>query len=390
MKKIIIITILILIIGGGASYFLFFKKDAGPKYETVKAETMNLTQTVQETGKVKANKEISLSFEQGGKLKKNWINVNEQITATQTLMELDHEYLEIQKQEALASLKAAEAKLKKLKAGEQEEDIRGVEKQASQAEEEYNSSLKNLTEIKKTTENTVKQAKKTLNNLLDDSADTLTNYEQSIQTAKDSLEKTKKSYQQSINKNKELALSNVFYSLSVINTALDEIDEIINDEDLKRLSVLGVKNPNHLTQTEILYEESLVLKTKANQNYIKVNQDNSKENVQEAVLSTLNALNKTMDALNYCYKTLENSVTTSSFTSTILNTHKTTINSQITNVNTNIGSIQSIKHSLESAYISYDLNINSAENNLKQAQVNLDDAIRSAENALESAQINGE
>jgi HlyD family secretion protein len=305
-------------------------------------------------------------------------------------MELDYEYLEIQRQETLANLKASEAKLKKLKAGEAEENIKVVEKQTEQAEEEYNSSLKNLAETEKTIENTIKQAEENLNDLIDDSANTITSYEQSIQTAKDSLNKTEENYQQSIDKNKELALSNVFYSLSVINTALDKVDAIINDEDLKRLSVLGVRNLGYLTQTEILYEESLVLKEKANQNYIKSNQDNNKENIEEAILSALNALNKAMDTLNYCYKTLENSVTTSSFTSTILDANKTTINSQITNVNTNIGSTQSIKHSLESAYISYDLNINSAENNLKQAQVNLDDAIRSAKDTLKSAQVNGE
>ncbi len=389
-KKIIIIAVIVLLVGGGVSYFFLFSQEKTANYETAQAKKTDLRQTVRETGKVKANKEIELSFGQGGKLHKLWVETGDKITATQTLAELDYTDLEIQKQEAEANLRAAQAKLAKLQAGEKKENIEVIEKQEKQAEKEYRSALNSLKETKKSAQNSIDQAEENLYNLQNDDPDTLTGYEQSIQTAQDSLEKTKESYKQSIEKNQELALSTINHSLAVINTALDEIDEIINDKDLERLGLLGAKNPSNLDKTKNLYKESLSLKTNSQESYDQAYLNSTEENLNQALTDALAATNKTMEALNYCYKTLEDSVTSPNFTTTQLNDYKTIIDGQITTINSGINSLQNIKHSLESAYISYDLNIASAENNLKGAQTNLEDAIREAENTLESARINGE
>ncbi len=389
-KKIIITLTTVLVLGGGVAFFLFSSAEEEANYETIKAENTDLIQTVQETGKVKANQEIQLSFGQGGKLNKLWVEMGDKVTATQTLAELDYKSLEIQKQEAEAGLKAAQAKLRKLKEGETKENIEILETQEKQSREEHLAALANLKETKKSVQNNIDQAKENLENLLDDSPETLTGYEQSVQTARDNLETTKKNYNQTINKNEELALSAIKHSFSVSNTALDEIDSIINDKDLEILGVLGAKNHSYLAQTKNKYSKSLNLLEEAQSNYSEAKSEPGESNLIMALESALASLNKTMEALDYCYKTLENSVTHPQFTASTLDTYKTTIDTQITSINTNINSLQNTKHSLEGAYISYDLNITSAQNSLKQAETSLEDATRDARNALESAQIEGE
>lgn len=389
-KKIIITTIIILLAGGGVSYFFLFPEEKKTNYETARVEKADLNQTVQETGAVKANQEVELSFGQGGKLNKLWTKVGEKITATQTLAELDYTDLEIQKQEAEAGLKAAQAKLAKLKAGEKEENIEVIEKQEKQAQEEHLAALDNLEETKKSVQNRISQAEENLENLLDDSPETLTSYEQSIQTARDSLETTQENYQQTISKNQELTLSTINHSFAVNNTALDEIDSIINDKDLQNLNVLGVKNYTYLRETRNLYDQSLALIEEAKKSYEKAKEEPKRETLTTALKDSLESLNKTMGALSYCYKTLENSVTATGFTDSTLDSYKTTIDTQITSVNTNINSLENTKHSLEGAYIAYNLNVTSAENNLNQAKASLKDAIRDARNALENAQVDGE
>ncbi len=389
-KKKIIITIVAVIVVLLGVYFIFWGQEEASKFETVRAEIRDLTQTVEETGKVKGREELELSFDRNGTLKANLVEEGERVKEGEELAELDYETLNIQKQEAEARLEAARLNLIKLRSGAAPSDVQVARSQLDQARENYRAAAANLEETRKTVNNSIDQAREHLHNLKDDGSDTMTAYEQSVQTAEQNLADTKETYREQISNNKESVVSTCDNSISVANTALDKIDEIINNDDLENLGVLSAKNTNYLTQTKKYYRESEELWQEAKDSYSRAKQDNSRTRLDQLLEDTLDLLDKTFLALDNCYQALENSITSTGFTSSELSAYKTTISQQITNINTAISSTQTVKHSLKSSYTTYNTKVAAAQNNLEGAQANLEDAIRNAENSLETAQTQGE
>lgn len=373
-----------------SAYFIFWGQEESSKFETVKAEKKDLTQTVEETGQVKGREELGLSFDRNGTLKSNLVEEGDQVKKGDELAELDHDTLNIQKKEAQSRLESARLNLIKLQSGAAPSDVQVARSQLDQARENYQAAVANLEKTKKTVNSSIDQAQDHLHNLRDDKSDTMTAYEQSVRTAEQNLADTKETYLEQINNNKESAISTCDNSISIANTALDKIDEIINNDDLEDLGVLSAKNSKYLNQTEKYYKESEDLWQEAKDSYSRAKQDNSRTNMDQLLEDTLALLDRTFLALDNCYQALENSITSTEFTSTELSTYKTTISQQTTNVNSAISSTQTVKHSLKSSYTAYNTKVAAAKNSLESAQANLEDAIRNAENSLETAKTQGE
>ncbi len=386
MKKTIIIISLIIIIGGSGA-FIYVKKNKNnkPEYETESAQIMNIYQTVKETGKVESYKKIDLSFERSGKLKNKFVSVGDVVKKGDNLAELDNDSLFLQKKEKQASLGVAKANLEKLQKGANESEIDVVASQEKQSLENYLSAQKNLEKIRQTVANNTKQAEEHLNDLQDDSEETQTSYEQAIITAEQNLENTKKTYGQVVNEKKDLSIVNIQTSLPKINTALDKIDSIINDDDLLDTGLLSAKDTIYLSKTNNDYNKGIQMFAEMNTTLLDNNID-----ALDKVIDAISLANKTSNALNYCYKVLENTITSSKLTSDKLSTLKTTISAQITTVTAIISSLNASKNSINSAIISYNTNIASMENNLSTAKISLNDAIKVAKNSFDSAKVTGE
>ena len=389
-KKILIPLVTVIIAGAVGGYFFFAQKDSSSKFETVKAEVKDLTQTVEETGKVRGKKEIKLSFDRAGTLQNNLAQEGDLVQEGEKLAELDHDTLTIQKKEAQAGLKAAQAKLQKLRAGGSPSDVKVSQSQVEQAKENYQSALTDLQKTKKTVKNNIKQARDRLHDLRDDTSETVTSYEQAVVSARQNLDDTKEIYRQQIDKNRELSLSTCNSGISTANTALDEINKIIDDEDLRDLGVLSAKNSTYLTKTKKYYKESKKLWQEARDVYARAKEDDSRENIDSLLVKTLDMLDRTSTALDYCYQMLEKSVTSSQFPTSQLNSLKTIISQQTTNVNGAINSTQNIKSAWKNALTTYNAQVQAAENKLEEAKTKLNDAIDNAEDTLETATTTGE
>ncbi|MFA5359436.1 MAG: efflux RND transporter periplasmic adaptor subunit [Patescibacteria group bacterium] len=333
----------ILIIAVVGMYFVFNKK---PKttYTTVKVERGNLIQTVSETGMVKANKEMDLNFTINGKIANIFVKVGDKVKKDQVLAELDSSDLLLKEREATASLRVAQANLSKLLAGATASELAVSQASVDQAKTSYVSSLNEAEKIKNTVNESIAQAEKNLNDLYLTTGSTITSYQQAV-----------KNYQAS-------ASTAVETKIPVAANALDNINTILNDNDIRYF--LGVKDISLLETTKNDYNQANIALTKARASQ-------ASGDIIQATADTLDALNKTFNALKDCYSLLEASMVGSSFPQTKLDTYKTTISAQQVNVSGGITSVQT------------------AQTNLNDAINNLNNAILSAKNVLATAKVNG-
>ena len=386
-KKRIYIFIGIALIIGAVVFFLVSKKKT-IIYTTAKVERGNIVQTVSETGTVKSENELNLSFANSGKV--NIINnkVGDTVKAGQVLAELDPASLNIKKQEATAGLEVAKSNLNKLLNGATSQDIAIARANVSQAQKSYNAAVSDLDKTKKTVNEGINQAQKSVNDLLSSANTTITPVEKSITTAQINLDNAKKVYQKDLDDGIENAVLTVSDKLTVVNNALDILNTAITDENSKNL--ISVKNPTYLVTTKGQYANAITYLAIAKTSLVTAKADKSSANVQSAVDDAWKTVNEANKALQNCYSALENSITASSFTQASLDALKASINQQQGLVNVAVSSIQNVKQALDNAVLNYNTKISVAEDGLAQAQSNYSDAVNRAKNALATAKISGD
>ncbi|MCK5459901.1 efflux RND transporter periplasmic adaptor subunit [Candidatus Parcubacteria bacterium] len=387
VKRIIVILLIILIGGGTAAYFLAGKKN-NEEYITEKVKRGTIIQTVNETGAVKAAKEINLNFLNSGRIAKILVKIGDDIEKDKILAELDYSDLNIKKREAAANLNIARANLNKLIAGASKTEIAVSQANVNQAKTSYETSLLELKKIEAVARENIRQAQKTFDDLKFKTDADITTYEQAVTTAMISLGNAKNTYQREIDNYIENALIAVDDKLSIANAALDKIDQIVSDKDAE--SVFSAQKTEYKTETIDNYNEAKNLLTSVSDNLSYAKSDKSSDKTSELLNSALSVLNKVFAALNSCFSALKNTVTYSSFTQTDLDAYKTSINSQLTLTAAAISNIQASRQNLDDAILDYQTNISNSEENLAKAIINLDSAILTAENNLSSAKILGE
>ncbi len=319
-KKIILIISSIIVIAIVLS-FVFKKSDA--IYTTEKVERKNLKQTVSETGTIKSAEEIDLNFQNNGKIKKILVSVGQRVSSSQILAELNYRDLSIRAKDSQASLDIARANLNKLMSGATSYEIAIKEASVKKAEIEYNSSLNELEEVKRS--------------VLEDAQDAETN-----------------------------AIISSDTNLSKAQISIDNINTILTNEDIKNL--LGVRNSSilNLTKTSFEIAKNSILQAKTSLNTAR--QSNLRSDIQTSLYDTSNALNKTYDALTNCYQTLENSITSSNFSQSELDAYKTIISGQETIISASISSIQGALTNLTNTNITQINGVVSGSQSITNAQ----------------------
>jgi multidrug efflux pump subunit AcrA (membrane-fusion protein) len=237
-KKIIIISVVVVVLAL-IIVPLFFKKSK-VEYTTVELKKQDLKQTVSEVGTVKASQEIGLNFLQAGKLNLLHVKVGDEVSEGQVLAELDYASLNIKKEEVQAALNIAKTNQDKLIKGASYEDISVLEAQVKQAESSYNSAKNDLENTKNIVNENISQAAKNLSDLQAPNSSVPMLVKQSVESAKINLSNTERSGQQSVNNSRDSLLSSFDYNFSVAKSALDVVNRILDDEDIK--NVFSVKN----------------------------------------------------------------------------------------------------------------------------------------------------
>lgn len=302
------------------------------------------------------------------------------------LAELDFSDLLIRKQEAQASVEIAQASYNKLLAGATRQEIAVAQANVEQAEVNYQNAKEELEETRKTEEENLAQAQQNLQDLLMQTDQDMTAAEQAVVLAETNLENTKATYLQMLQNRQDSAIKTAETNLSVVVYALDIIDTMLEDDDMK--NALSVKDSGFLIEAKASFNDAqnLLEETKSYLGEYKT----AGKNLDEVLEKSLNLLNVTFGILNDFYKVLENSVTTNDFPQSSLDAQKLSVNTQITTVSNSITSLQSLEQSLNDARVAYTTNVNASEESLKQAKANVEDALTAARNQLNIVKVTSE
>lgn len=142
MKKIIIASGFLFLAALGGYAFYWLRPDA--KLETLKVVRGNIEQKVSVTGKTKARAEVSLGFQNSGKIVEVLAGIGDRVNKNDILVVLDQRELQASIKEADANVEIKQAKLQELKRGTRPEEIRIQEVKVENAEAALEDAEKNL------------------------------------------------------------------------------------------------------------------------------------------------------------------------------------------------------------------------------------------------------
>lgn len=249
-SKIIISIVLAVIVLGGLYRVFFFKNNNN--YSSVQVERRDIVQEVSAVGQIKRGEKIDLGFERGGKIEEIYIEAGERVKEGQKLIKLDTEQLDIQLNEARATLKLAQAQLDKLLAGASPEEIQVAQTAVDNAEISLENAQKDLENARIKAEENLQSTYENALNVLESASikvsavasdvdliqrtyftsndqDSINVKEQKsiIDDAKDKIETyLDLAKQDPTNENIDLAISKIKTFLKKIYNALDRIQEI--------------------------------------------------------------------------------------------------------------------------------------------------------------------
>jgi len=384
-KKWLIIAAVILVIV--ISSFIFRKKPQN-EYTTFDLQQGTLIQTVTEVGTVKASKELELNFALSGQINKINAKVGDLVAKDTVLMELDLNSLILKEKEATSNLDVAQANLNKLLKGATSQEIAIVAAQEAQAKSAYLSAENDLSKTRELSAESLSQAAKKLADLESSSPDTITPQEQAVATAQTTLSNTKASAQQTIDNSREGLLNTADAKITTANSALDYINRLLNDDDLK--NTFSVKDSTTLINTKNDYILAQNAKGPAAAALTTAKNYPTENNLKSLVSLAIDYLEITNQTANDCFKSLENTVTSSYLSQATLDTYKTNISTNLSAVSSGISAIQTGDYTFRNSLLSYDTSVAAATDALNSSQVNLKDALNSARNAYNSAKLTGE
>ncbi|HTX87186.1 MAG TPA: efflux RND transporter periplasmic adaptor subunit [Candidatus Nanoarchaeia archaeon] len=381
-RNIVIFSIAAVVLAGAVIFFASRGKSAAT-YVTDVVAKKDLVQTVSEVGTVESPSEIDLNFNEPGKLAAKFAAIGDQVKAGEILAQLDSSALNIQRDQAAASLAGAQASLAKLLQGAAPAQLAVAQAQADQAKAANQAALDNLNKTSQTVALNIKQAQNNLNDLQGLTA-TTTTYQQGVIAAQTALANVKTDNQKAIDSATTNLLNDLTGKLSAAVTALDNINTIITDTAIK--DYLSSKNKTYLSLANSDYASAQTLLSTANASLAATRNSQNQSSVDQAAADGLACLKEISSALSDIYNALVNS---SISNQTVLNNYKTNISAQITATNGAINTVSVDQQNFDNAYLAYNTNVTAAQNSLDSAQAAWNNAITAAKNALSSAQANG-
>lgn len=386
LYKILIIGVIIIAIILGSIFWS--NREQAPEYSTVKVKRDTLIQTVNETGIIQPSGRIDLNFLNIGRITEILVNVGDVVKKDQILAKLDYNNLLIEEKKAKANLAAQIAGLNKLLAGATREEIAVSNSAVEQAQANYNTAKTELAEFKLAAQENIKQSKTTLDNLKEKNQNNVTAHEQAVNVAETALANTKETYGKAIRNYLDISLTVIEADLATINTTLDNIKTILDNNDIK--DTFSARDTSFLINTKQNYylATDYYKKTKASLEDAKIN--NYYEDISLTLKKTILTIETVFSALNNGYNALEHTVISSTFSQAQLDSFKTILANQLTLISAAKLEIKNITQNLDQAILNYKTQVKAAEVNLAQVQTNLDDAYLVAQNNYNTIKLSSQ
>lgn len=323
-KKFIIVGLLIVVLMAFIYAFNNKTEEGILINDKINIELLNVSELKQNNatifafGEVESIEQVDIKAQVGGEINDIYVNVGDEINAGKTLVELDHESLDVQLEQALAAVEIAESSLNQVLAGATDEQITAVEAQMNAAQKAYETAQDSL-------ESVVSLNDKNLNSLYDSAKNNLNDAYLKLQSAYNTIKGLREVY---FTENDQAGISVRDHEQIV----LDEINQL-------KIKIDEVNNEN----------VNLVI------SYTK-----------DVLLDTLLALQKIEDiSRNLPYRDI-----VSSSDKTAISTQKTYINSTYTGLNTIENNITLLIEQNESSIKNAQSQVSIAESNYEAAKAN--------------------
>lgn len=380
-KTIISAVVGLAIIAGG--YYYTTKK---PKidYVTSVIQPGTLIQTVSETGSVKRASEVDLNFIAQGRVATTTVKAGDRVKMGQTLAELDNVGLKLQAQQAAAGLSVAKANMQKSLNGASVEDVKISQANIAQAETQLANAKKDYNKLKGLTDESISQAE---NNLADlqSSAAVASPLGQAVKSAQNNLLNTKITYQKTVDNRMASALAGVNDKNNSAKTALDAVNRILTDENIK--DTLGVLDSSVLNLANDDYDRAILQLEKSKASFMQANDSKSLKDINLALDNANTLLSLVNSALSDTFSTLEKTITSAKLTQASLDGFKSGISGQLSIISASISVIQSLDQALSDSSLAYDTAVSNAAAALSTAQANYNSGSQAARNTLSNLRI---
>jgi HlyD family secretion protein len=315
VKKTITLIVISFIILVAIVYFGFWSK-GGPDYELVTVERGSVVKEVLENGQVKKGDLLELSFNTSGRIEKIYPTVGQTVSPGDQLAKLETRELEIQVNEAQASLKYYQSQLDRLLAGATPEEIRQAETTVRNAEVSVTEAQENLNNVKEKAEE-----------------DLAGNYEDALNTLNSTYLKV--------------------YNAYITVKSVQENYFYYYDQESAR-----VKEKKAFIQEEMERIEDYLNLAQSSENY---------NDIDEALTKTKNSLSNIYQYLTIIRLACEESV----YKNIVSVTDKTALDTEKTNINTALTNIVNSRQAIEATRLTNKSNITRAQSSLTTAQGSL-------------------
>jgi HlyD family secretion protein len=311
----------------------------------------DLSITVSGSGQVSALKSVNITPETSGKIISVKVKNGQTVKAGNIIAVMDQRDAAADLSRARASLLSVQASYDKTLAGVAGDDLKLYKLSLESSRASYDSAVKDLATVRRTTAEAVGQAEETLANLKDESPASVNNSRAQLIVALDS-------------------------KISSARGSLDKMNRLLINEDAE--NSLSVLNSSYLLLAKSNYDLAKNFLLEAQNKLALAKNLRSDANLQSAVNVVIDLLNNTAGVANNLFSALEKSSPTSDFAQSEIDSNKTSMSSEAGAMATAITAIQTAWQTLKD-------DIKEAENGLADAKLSAEQSMETAQAKIDSA-----
>ncbi|MFA5248812.1 MAG: biotin/lipoyl-binding protein [Patescibacteria group bacterium] len=311
----------------------------------------DLSTTVSGSGQVSVLKSVNITPETSGKIVSVKVKNGQDVKSGSVIAIIDQRDAASDLSRARASLLSAQASYDKTIAGVVGDDLKLYKLSLESSQASYDSAVKDLETVKRTTQESVKQAEETLADLIDESPS-------------------------SVNNDRAQLLVTLDSKISSARSSLDKMKRLLENDDAE--NSLSVFNYSYLNAADNDYQNTKDLLSGVQNDLAVAKSLRSDQNLQAVVNSVIDLLRGTADTASNLFSALENSSPTIDFSQSEIDSNKTSMSSELSSLNTSIVTVQTAWQTLKD-------DAKEAQNDLEDAKLSADQSIESAQSKIDSA-----
>jgi HlyD family secretion protein len=335
-KKILIVAIIVIIVI--AFIVSRFLKSNKIEYITEKVVKENLTQTVSETGSLKAASEINLNFKGTGTITEIKVKEGEEVKKGDVLARLDAGQLEIQVRQAEANLAMSQANLDRFLAGARTEERKVSEESVNNAKIAYENAKINHQALLAKLESDIKNTS-----------------QQIIMNSRDNL------------------MTSLESSLTLMDHSVDVMKNIVEYQSFGRY--FSISNPQLKNDFYQLYDYFYLDTDAAKASYNQAKNSQVDNDIEQAYLKVTSVLEKTRQILDQLFAGLSATVSSADISQTVLDGWIASVKLEQNTTNNSIATLNGANQAWTNAKNNLEVVLSTKDMQIASSQAQVDNAL---------------